>query len=106
MQKEMYFFMEKLIHCQPGKRSGAFMAQTRPDIVLLVHGTFSYRDRDEPSEPAGPSAWWQDGSEFVQVMDGLFDGRAICWPARDDAECRLPWTIGRSGPGNIVRARL
>ena len=71
------------------------MAPTRPDIVLLVHGTFSYRDQDEPAEPAAPTAWWQDGSGVRSSH-----GRALRRPgyllaAHDDAECRLPWTIGR-----------
>ena len=69
------------------------MVRPRPDVVLLVDGTFSYRDQDEPAQPSAPAVWWQEGSEFIRVMDGLFAGRAVCWPDHDEPGCRLPWAI-------------
>src|SRR4051812_18681847 len=73
----------------PGK------SKPEPDVVLLVHGTFAYRDSDTETDPARPPAWWQEGSEFVRVTDGLLGSLAACWAGSQGPGCPFPWSVRR-----------
>ena len=48
------------------------MPEDKPDLIILVHGTFANSNDDVGSR------WWQSGSDFSQALNKRLEGKARC----------------------------
>ena len=64
------------------------------DLVLFVHGTFAYDDRDAAT-PKNRDRWWQRDSDFAAALAGKLPGYQIVPAGERVSDACRPWWWGR-----------